>query len=233
MKAEERVIKTYKKIAKDYHEKITRGNHFYNKYLDEPMILKLVGNVKGKRVLDLGCGSGKYSKILLRKGGRVTGVDISPDFISLAKKEVPKVEFHVASAYKLPFKNNYFDMVVAGLVVEHFENLNKAFKEIRRVLKKNGVFVFSLGVPLRKAEKAKRSYFKEGKILSEWPTFGVKMFHFYYTLETWIRSILKNGFEIVDFAESRPSAAAKKYFPKEYKKESKNPMFCAFKVKKK
>lgn len=59
-----------------------------------PTTLKLLGNVKGKMILDLGCGSGIYARILTEKGAKVRGIDISSKLLEIAKKEAPKARIY-------------------------------------------------------------------------------------------------------------------------------------------
>ncbi len=95
---------------------------------------------KGK-ILDIGCGNGRDSIFLAKKGYSVIGIDITPKAIILAKKNKNKVKnlkFIVADAEKLPFKDESFDGVYS-IGVFHCTNLNKSLKEAVRVLKEGGV----------------------------------------------------------------------------------------------
>lgn len=101
--------------------------------------------VKGKRLLDLGCGAGETSVYFAGKGAQVTALDISPEMIAvggrLAEKRGVKVEFLTAVAEKLPFPDGHFDAVFGNGVLHHVE-LIPALKEIRRVLKPGGKAAF-------------------------------------------------------------------------------------------
>src|SRR3989344_7974500 len=99
------IIQGYNKIAKEYHKLRINGEKFHNEYLEMPTTLKLLGNVKGKKILDLGCGTGIYAKILTRKGAKVKGIDISKEEIKIARRENPKVEFKLGNSEKLPYTN--------------------------------------------------------------------------------------------------------------------------------
>ena len=239
-KYEEEVKEVYNKLSKRYHE-IT-ADHFFNAYLEVPATTSLLRNVKNKKVLDLGCGTGRHTRILKRRGAKVWGIDLSPKMLEIAKSEIKGVDFKVGSVYKLPYKSNFFDVIVAGLVIGYFKNLDKAFKEIYRVLKKNGIFVFSLTNPLLEVSiyiegkprtyRKFKNYFKEGKEYARWPTFKVKMPYYHRTLQTLIRTIVRNKFVIEDFVDAKPLKEGKKINPDAYETYSKIPHFSVFKVRK-
>lgn len=98
-------------------------------------------DVRGK-VLDIGCGAGAFTGIIKhrRPDLEVYGVDISKKAIALAKKDFPDISFSVASAYRLPFHANFFDVGLAHCVLEHLEDPDKALTELRRVVKPGGLF---------------------------------------------------------------------------------------------
>jgi len=231
--------RAYNKLAGMYHELRVSKKKFHNEYLEMPTTLQLLGNVKDKEVLDLGCGTGVYTKILAKKGAKVKGIDISEKEIEIAKRINPKIEFKVGNAEKLPYKNEEFDIVLAALVLEHFKNWNKVLKEINRVLRKNGLFVFSAGNPVsncirKKGSKIKiiRSYFKEGGIKSNWWD-NISMIWYHKTFGTIVKLLVKNKFELIDYEDAFPLKSAKELFPKEYDFTSTIPYFCTWKWKKK
>lgn len=97
-------------------------------------------------ILDVGCGGGGLIKRLLPYAGKMYGVDHSPKAVEVAK-ETNKgaikegfVEIVCADAAKLPFKDETFDKVLAVETVYYWEDIEKAFIEIKRVLKKGGYF---------------------------------------------------------------------------------------------
>lgn len=91
-----------------------------------------------KSVLELGCGYGRHTEILRKYTQNLIGLDISKKWLDYAKKKYPDVKFILADVHKIPFKENFFDVVFnAGL----FEYVNRkiVMEEIRRVLKKQGI----------------------------------------------------------------------------------------------
>lgn len=120
--------------------------------------------IKDKTVLDLGCGSGYGSRRLLdHKSKSVVAVDIDPKIINFAKKNYPhkKLSFKVANATKLPFNDNKFDVVVSFEVIEHLKDYNTYIKEILRVLKPKGQFIFSTPNKLKHRANTSAYHFKE------------------------------------------------------------------------
>jgi len=232
----------------DYRTKINPQGWFYNDYLEMPASLELLGNINNKKVLDYGCGSGIYIKILKNRGANVKGFDISEEMLKIARKNNPDIEFRQGSGYNIPFKEK-FDIVLASLVVHYMKDWDKMFREINRVLKKEGILVFSTGNPVYEVNKnlvfngkkykvlGINSYFKENLNYNRWTNpYNKKkiIVPFYHkTYETIIRTILKNGFEIIDYKDCFPDKKSKKLFPKDYAKYSKMPMFMVLKLKKK
>lgn len=110
------------------------------KFIDE--------DLKEAVVLDVGCGYGWVELNLLKRNiKKIFGIEITEDDLTTAKLNVKdkRVQFVVGSAIDVPFKNDFFDMVVSWEVIEHIptNTESKMFKEVHRVLKKNGTFYLS------------------------------------------------------------------------------------------
>lgn len=107
----------------------------------------MLGDVTGKTVLDYGCGMGENSVLVAAHGGKVIGVDISPESLELASKRMEqhgyadRAEFRVGSAHDLPLEDESVD-VVFGMAILHHLDLEIASKEVFRVLKKGGRAIF-------------------------------------------------------------------------------------------
>ena len=130
-------------------------------------------------------------------------------------------------------------------MVHYFKDWDKMFKEVSRVLKKGGIFVFSTNNPVhdsRKVIKVKEKnvsafgdYFFEGKTSMSWKNNNgkkMKMTFYRKTYQSIIEVILKNGFEIVGYKDCFPLKKAKKLFPDDYRVYSKKPFFTSWKVRK-
>ena len=96
------------------------------------------GDLRGRRVLDVGCGTGRFAAALAPQA-RVWGVDASPEMLAVARTRVPRgVGLKLGRAEELPFKSGYFDRAVLNLVV-HLVDRPRAFRELRRVLAPGGL----------------------------------------------------------------------------------------------
>lgn len=157
----EKARKDWNRMAENY-QAFREEQGTYNELVEVPAMLSLIGDVKGKKVLDAGCGYGYYSVLLAKRGATVTGIDISERMIELAKKNTRKAsvecQFFVCDLQDLSvFIKNSFDMVISSIVVGYLDDLEKAFSEVFRVLKGNGVFAFSENHPLLKGSWEKDS----------------------------------------------------------------------------
>ncbi|MCX6644918.1 MAG: methyltransferase domain-containing protein [bacterium] len=101
--------------------------------------------VKGKKIIDIGCGSGYGTSMLATAAEKVVGVDISEEAILSAGERYSSgnVEFRVGGVSGLQFRDGEFDAGVCFEVIEHIENPQALLKEACRVIKDGGVFIAS------------------------------------------------------------------------------------------
>ncbi|MCR4327433.1 MAG: class I SAM-dependent methyltransferase [Nanoarchaeota archaeon] len=235
--------KTYDELAESYFASRMEGgtSWFYNENLEMPTTLKILGKVKGKKILDLGCGPGRYAKILTQRGAKVVGIDNSKVSLKIAKKESPKSKFIFGDVENLPFKKEEFDIVFSSLVLDHFEDWNSILAEVKRVLKKKGFFIFSNYNPVTENFKKINWFFRKFRVIENYFSEGIKkkfwkgkeVFHYHKTYSTTIKLLIKNGFEIIDYEDSKPTKVSKKRFPNKYKQAMNIPIFCTWKTIKK
>lgn len=113
--------------------------------LERRLVLDLIGNIEGRRILDLGCGDGDLAVDLALRGARVTGIDTSAAMIAAARARAAsagtEIEFHLAAAQALPFPSEQFDVVVAVTVLCFVDDPMPVFQEAARVLRPGGRFV--------------------------------------------------------------------------------------------
>lgn len=98
----------------------------------------------GDEVLELGCGTGYFTRELVKLNVHITAIDISPELIEEAKKAInnENVNFQIQNAYQMYFAENKFDSVVGSSVLHHLD-IEKAISEMFRVLKPGGHIAFT------------------------------------------------------------------------------------------
>lgn len=143
---------SWERMAVWYDEKQGDIGDFWHRTLIDPAFLRLVGHVRGLRVLDLACGNGYLSRRYATEGAKVVGVDASANIIERARaresKEPLGIEFHVGDAAHLAFlPDARFDLVASNMALMDIEDGAGAIREAARVLSRGGRFVASLSHP--------------------------------------------------------------------------------------
>lgn len=196
-------------------------------YVVRPALLKLLDVVKGKKVLELGCGNGFWLRLLTAKGARCTGIDKSKEQIAAAKKENGKIKYDVMNATALTFKANSFDAILLEKVfleIPSLRTIRKIMKEAHRVAKKGGIVLVSDLHPIAPncnlpnvLPSKEYFYFKSGtpiQIISK-RIDGKETIYtdYHWTFEDLASAITDAGFKIITITEPRPSKSAMKKYP--------------------
>lgn len=121
----------------------------FNSLYERPAMIAMLGEVADLNILDVGCGAGQLSGALIEAGAGVTGIDVSPGMIEIARDRLgDAASFEVADlAEPLAFDSESFDLVVASLVMHYISDWVPVLGEIKRVLKPRGALVFSTHHP--------------------------------------------------------------------------------------
>lgn len=197
----------------------------------DPAHLEAAGDVSAKRVLDAGCGEGRFARMLAERGAQVTAFDFSPRMIELATEIEAKqplgIEYLVADMTDLSrFPDGSFDMVVAYLSLIDVPDGERALREIARVLWANGTFQFSVVHPCflvpdasweprnpgtfpiwdkDKLYKKVDNYFPAREIrFKMWPTAPVETINYHRTLTDYAHALRDAGLLIRDIVEPVP-----------------------------
>ena len=109
--------------------------------------IKLISNIEGKTILEIGCGRGDFSIFLHNQNANVSGCDFSEAAISIAKekaklKNLP-IKFFVADAQHLPLQDGLYDIIFSCECLEHIPNPQQALNEMYRILKPKGQAVIT------------------------------------------------------------------------------------------
>ena len=142
--------------------------------------LNLIGNVNGKKVLEIGCGGANCGISLAKQGAIVTCSDISKEQISFAEKNAKKenvdIKFIVSPMENIEYINE-FDVIISMAALMYVKDIDKVFNSVNKSLKNNGFFVFSLNDPTFYSVAAKylwndpeiqQSYFYSGPEKWKW-----------------------------------------------------------------
>ncbi|OFZ49421.1 MAG: hypothetical protein A2381_12455 [Bdellovibrionales bacterium RIFOXYB1_FULL_37_110] len=223
LKAYEELAESYSKIAETKAE---------NGYIEHPAIRKQLGKVQGLKILDAGCGPGILASYLVLQGAKVTGFDISPKMIELARKRLgEKSEFFIADmARPLDFlKSDEFDIVASSLAIDYVKDWSTPLSEFYRVMKNNGRLVFTVQHPLGAYLWYKpQSAFGVQYVEATWRGFNeepVIVPDYYRSFEEMINPLTKAGFVIKHIFDAKPIDALKEKDPIRFDKYSRIPTF--------
>lgn len=204
-------------------------------HLNTPAFFAMLPDVAGLSGLDIGCGEGHNTRLLARRGARVTGIDIADVFIAHARQseidEPMGIDYRVASAVALPFADRAFDFATGFMSFMDVPETGRVLSEAYRVLRPGGFLQFSITHPcfdtphrrdLRDASGRTYAievgdYFRnlEGEV-TEWlfsaapaeAKAGLRKFRvprFTRTLSQWVNLLIDTGFRLERLAEPRPS----------------------------
>ena len=213
------VANDYDRFAEAYTAE-TEAN-LINGYYARPAILDLAGDVAGRRILDVGCGSGPLFAALRERGATVTGMDSSAKMLKLARQRLgASAALHLADlGNPLPFANDAFDDVIASLVVHYLQDWTAPLAELRRVLTPGGRLIASVDHPFASQLQAGpgADYFATRKWSFEW-TFGghsALMSFWHRPLHVMTDAFTTAGFRIAVISEPPPAPGARELFPDE------------------
>lgn len=135
------------KVAKWYRDTV-EDTESYQAQVIEPNLLRVLGNIQGKKVLDIACGEGFFASKLAEKGAIVHGIDIGEELIALAQKKYTKPTFQKLSATDIDrLKSNEYDIAICILALQNIDDVKSVFRGVSQVLKRGGRFVFVLNHP--------------------------------------------------------------------------------------
>lgn len=182
------IIKTYDKIAKEYGKRYGQVSSYLIDYSKE-----FLKHLKGKKVLDLGCGPGRDSKYLSDRGLTIYAIDASKEMVKEAKKIAPKALVSQMDMRKLDFPKNYFDGVWANFSLLHLKKkeLPKVVSDIYQILKNEGILFIGL------KEGTREQWEKEE--LDK----NLRMFYSYYQKGELVDKVGEAGFKIISAKEIR------------------------------
>lgn len=227
----------YTKHAHRYSE-VVKGN-IYNALLERPSTISLLGDVKGKNVIDMGCGSGIYAEWLIANDvANLICVDLSPEMINIVKSEYgDRLRAYVQDLSKgLPNEaSNSADIIVCPLVLHYIEDLSVVFNDVYRVLKPGGYIVFSTHHPFADFEcTTSGNYFERERVTEDWNTVGepVEVSFYRRSLTEISDAVTHSGLVISRISEGKVDERAKAISEEAYQHLKRNPNFIFFRCEK-
>ena len=172
--------------------------------MDHLVVRKLIQRFKNNNIIEIGCGTGKNTVLLCEVAAQVLAIDFSEGMLEKARikmKDKKNVKFEFANiTEKWPCDDNYYDVVMCGLVLEHIENLVFIFSEANRVLKESGEFFINEFHPFYQYQCKKANFQKNGK--------KIELESYVHDISEFINSGLKNNFELRRMDEYRDNKEA-------------------------
>ena len=141
---EDNVQRFYEEEAKVYDETRFRSSHgAYVDSVQKSAVLELMGNCNDKHILEIGSGTGRFTRELTKRGAHVVCVDLSRKMHEQSRLALryDGAEYFVMSGSDMGFATESFDVCLTVNVMSHIRNTSEVFAEVRRVLKKGGFFV--------------------------------------------------------------------------------------------
>lgn len=230
-------LDAYETLADAYAAAIETKPH--NVYYERPATLSLLPDVKGKKVLDAGCGPGLYSAWLIEDGADLVAVDVSPRMVELARQRLGRSADIRQLDLRKPLTflgSSSIDVVLSPLVLDYINDWGSTFAEFYRVLRAGGHFVFSVCHPFFAYSYYKTdNYFETELVGCEWRGFEpvrVWMPSFRRPLGEVLNPLVEAGFILERMTEAQPTDEFKDADPKDYEELSRRPGFLCIRARK-
>jgi 2-polyprenyl-3-methyl-5-hydroxy-6-metoxy-1,4-benzoquinol methylase len=190
-------------------------------FILDRVMLVLVGEVRGLEVLDVGCGEGRFCRMLGERGAKVTGLDPTVPMIEAARSMDPRGTYVLAGAEAMPFEAKEFDRVVSYITLVDIADHRAAIREMARVLKAGGRLVVATINPFcgtrnlsrwykdaqgQKLHVAVEDYATERSMRLKWA--GNEIVNYHRPLDSYMRAFLDAGLVLRHFEEPVPTMEA-------------------------
>ncbi len=189
-----------------------RGDFSREFVLDAPMMQRVQAG-DFKYALDIGCGEGRFSRMLREAGVRTVGIDPAKPLLAEARLRDPDGDYRLGQAEELPFPNETFDLVVSYLMLIDVPDAARAIAEMARVLKPGGTllianltsFATANGGGWSKEQEPRfciDGYSEERELWTEWR--GIRIRNWHRPLSLYMRLLLGQGLILRHFDEPPP-----------------------------
>jgi SAM-dependent methyltransferase len=197
------------------------GEHgdFGRRYVLDPVMLPRALSRSPKKALDVGCGEGRFCRMLKSHGLEVTGIDPTPALLAAARVRDPEGAYLEAAAERLPLDDDSFDLVVSYLSLIDIPEMHAAIAEMVRVLKPGGSLLIAnltsfntAGDGWVKGDDDEHLYFPIDHYLQErsiWTEYrGIRVVNHHRPMSAYMSVLLDAGLRLTYFDEPEPKAGA-------------------------
>jgi SAM-dependent methyltransferase len=215
--------------AKAWIAEMGEQGDFGRRYVLDPIMLPRALARAPRKALDVGCGEGRFCRMLKQHGVdvtgtdatgiAVTGIDPTPGLLEAARAHDPNGTYLGAAAERLPFGDNAFDLVVSYLSLIDIPDIQAAIPEMARVLAPNGALLIAnlnsfntacIDTGWISGSDGRRLYYPIDNYLEERSTWieyrGIRIRNYHRPMSTYMRALLDAGLRLSYFDEPSPSA---------------------------
>jgi SAM-dependent methyltransferase len=199
------------------------GEHgdFGRRYVLDPVMLARAMMHSPVTALDVGCGEGRFCRMLTAQGIRIIGIDPTPVLLAAARRRDPRGTYLQGTAEYLPLRDQTFDLVVSYLSLIDIPDIEAATREMARVLKPGGRLLIANLTSFntacgdrdwifdkngRRLHRPLDHYLEERSMWVEWK--GIRIINYHRPLHTYFNALLGAGLQLTYFDEPAPIASA-------------------------
>ncbi|OAI30929.1 methyltransferase [Methylosinus sp. R-45379] len=210
-----------------------RGD-FGREHVLDPVMIERISGRRFERALDVGCGEGRFCRVLASKNISVVGIDPTEDLISRARQRDPAGDYRIGRAEALPFDADSFDLIVSYLTLIDIADFRGGLTEMVRVLKPGGTllianlnsFISSCSRGWIKDQDGSGPYYAVDRYLEEFPEWaewsGIRVENWHRPLSSYMKELLSLGLTLTFFDEPQPRSG---YDPALHAKYRRAPWF--------
>jgi SAM-dependent methyltransferase len=212
--------------AQAWIESIGERGDWGREHVLDPVMLDRVGSGRFRSALDVGCGEGRFCRMLKAAGVATIGIDPTPQLIETARRRDPAGDYRSGRAEKLEFAGENFDLVVSYLTLVDIPDFRAAIGEMARVLKPGGSLLIANLTSFTSAcaergwvedSNGRSVHFPVDRYLDEFPFWfewaGIRIENWHRPLAAYMAAFLQNGLHLTFFAE--PGAVSGDAFQRE------------------
>jgi SAM-dependent methyltransferase len=195
-------------MPRELLEETAHDGDYAKRHLINPVLLRMLGDVHGRRVLDAGCGNGYLARMLAARGAQVVGIEPGQSLFDFAveqeREQTRGIRYVQADLCALPDLGETFDAVIASMVLPAIPDWTGAMRACVHALKPGGLFVFSINHPcFEQLWPSWRDHgeYRTRRYLAEYEIPGPSGVDFHRTISTYLNQLISLGCQLTGLAE--------------------------------